>query len=61
MTDKDIVKNFQAWVRDAVTEGHGKNFTPNDWVEAYLDWIGDSIAGGFCGSLDKIIAKAKQE
>ena len=61
MTDKDIVKNFQAWVRNATTEGHGKRFTPDDWLESYLDWIGDSIAGGFCGSLDKIVGEAKQE
>ena len=43
--DKRVIKHFQDWVADSSHDKLGESNTPEQWLEMYLDCIGDIIAG----------------
>jgi len=56
--DKRRIQDFQDWVADCHNDGLGKEYTPEKWLEVYLDSIGDIIAGSGI-TLAKIVDDAK--
>ena len=61
MTNEEYVKDFQLWIKESISEGHGEGFTADKWLETYLEFVGIIIAGNASPSLDEIVTEAKDE